>query len=397
MKKLFISFLFLHLSISTLITTEPATPLFLQIQRNCAKTSSSFLSIRSTPSQNSYKNVNFQRDPTFLDPLNTIFLAGDSSKYELEKSSCGHGLNGQVFKAINIENNQVYALKVVHDHQEKNYRELQVLLDLKNCPNLCVLRDVLVDEAKFKAPFTFVFDYFDYKPLSEFSKNLNKYTMKRLIYETLKGLDYIHSQGIMHRDIKHENVLMNPETYEVRIIDLGQAEYYLPNKHNHFVTHSVGTLHYRAPEHFLKYHAHDYAVDLWSVGVMLGEMMFQKVFLFETDRKHDWTGMHSAQQRPILDRDQIDAIAKTMGTAGLLQYAEKFKDHMSLRVLEFVEEHPLVPWRKLVNEGNVHLVDGSGIDLLSKLLVYDHTQRLTAKEAMDHCYFKGIRKEVENL
>lgn len=56
------------------------------------------------------------------------------------------------------------------------------------------------------------------------------YDVKYYIYEVLKALDYAHSNGIMHRDVKPHNVMIDHEQRKLRLIDWGLAEFYFPNK-----------------------------------------------------------------------------------------------------------------------------------------------------------------------
>jgi len=57
---------------------------------------------------------------------------------------------------------------------------------------------------------------------------LNEIDLKYYMYSIVRGLDFCHSKGIMHRDIKPQNIIVNPDTKELKIIDWGLAEYYLP-------------------------------------------------------------------------------------------------------------------------------------------------------------------------
>ncbi len=86
----------------------------------------------------------------------------------------------------------------------------------------------------------------------------------------MEGLNYIHSQGIMHRDIKPYNVLINPKTKTLKIIDFGLADYYFPEKENNS---RVGSLYYKAPELFLDNNLYDYRVDVWAAGNLIAGMV----------------------------------------------------------------------------------------------------------------------------
>ena len=75
----------------------------------------------------------------------------------------------------------------------------------------------------------------------------------------------------MHRDIKPFNVLINPDTKAVKIIDFGLAEFYFPEKENNT---NVASLYYKSPELFFSNSNYDYRVDIWSAGLILAGMVY---------------------------------------------------------------------------------------------------------------------------
>lgn len=337
-----------------------------------------------------YKNVNINKETSAFDPYSLKFKIGDAGNYILEGDGNpqNKGGFGKVFKAIDKRTNQTHALKVIDSKTSDILKEIKFLNELKDAPNFLPVKEILIDQKRFGQPFTLVFDHFNFTHVQDLIKKIDKFALKKMMYEALRTLDYIHSKGIMHRDLKHWNILMNPETLEVRMIDFGVSEYYFPGKE---IPHSVGTIHYKAPELFLAYDLYDYSIDIWSLGTIFGEMMFRRYYLFKTKREEDFTNVDEKRQRYVRNRNQLDAIASVMGTVDLLQYSNKFRDSMRLRYLKYVDDHKKMPWTSMINKKNKDLVDASGLDLLSKLLVVDHTKRITAKEALNHQYFDDIR------
>jgi casein kinase II subunit alpha len=90
------------------------------------------------------------------------------------------------------------------------------------------------------------------------------------IYKVLEGLNYCHSMGIMHRDIKPQNVLIDQEKRILKIVDWGLADYYLPNKEYNV---RVASRYYKGPELLVNNKYYDYSLDIWSLGCMFAGMV----------------------------------------------------------------------------------------------------------------------------
>lgn len=90
------------------------------------------------------------------------------------------------------------------------------------------------------------------------------------IMKVLEGLNYCHSMGIMHRDIKPQNVLIDQIKRELKIVDWGLADYYLPNKEYNV---RVASRYYKGPELLVNNKFYDYSLDIWSLGCMFAGMV----------------------------------------------------------------------------------------------------------------------------
>ena len=97
--------------------------------------------------------------------------------------------------------------------------------------------------------------------------------MKFYIYEILKGLDYCHSMGIIHRDVKPHNIMIDHKKRRLRIIDWGLAEFYHPAQ-NYNVR--VASRYFKGPELLVNYNYYDYSLDIWSLGCMFAGMLFHR-------------------------------------------------------------------------------------------------------------------------
>ena len=95
--------------------------------------------------------------------------------------------------------------------------------------------------------------------------------------QLLSGLDHCHSRGVLHRDIKGSNLLIDNNGI-LKIADFGLATAYDP-RHSVPLTSRVVTLWYRPPELLLGASHYGVAVDLWSTGCILGELYTGKPIL----------------------------------------------------------------------------------------------------------------------
>eukprot|EP00826_Nyctotherus_ovalis_P009934 TRINITY_DN12634_c0_g1_i2.p3 TRINITY_DN12634_c0_g1~~TRINITY_DN12634_c0_g1_i2.p3 ORF type:complete len:224 (+),score=69.58 TRINITY_DN12634_c0_g1_i2:480-1151(+) len=204
--------------------------------------------------------------------------------------------------------------------------------------------------------------------------NLKPIEIKYYFYEMLKVIDYANSKGIMHRDIKPQNVIIDNQNKKLKVIDWGLAEFYHPGMEYNV---RVASRYYKAPELLLDYKYYDYSMDMWSIGCMLASIIFQQDPFF--------AGKDNS--------DQLLKIVKVIGTDELYDYLKKYGTPVNPHFVEHIGKHSKKPWKKLRTPQNEAYATNEAIDLVSRLLLIDHAKRLTAREAMAHSYFAELRKE----
>jgi len=177
----------------------------------------------------------------------------------------------------------------------------------------------------------------------------------------------------MHRDIKPHNIIIDLEKKALKLIDWGLAEIYLQNQPYNV---KVCTKYYKPPELLLNYQFYNQAVDIWGLGCMLASAIFKKEPFFQ------------GKDIP----DQIYKIVSVLGTDDLKDYIDKFNIEVEVNLFNFLGIHSKKPLSKFLNASNEKFATNEALDLLSKMLVIDHTQRISAQEALNHPFFNSISK-----
>ena len=86
----------------------------------------------------------------------------------------------------------------------------------------------------------------------------------------VQALDFCHSNGIMHRDVKPHNVMIDHEQRKLRLIDWGLAEFYHPAREYNV---RVASRYFKGPELLVDMQDYDYSLDMWSLGCMFAGMV----------------------------------------------------------------------------------------------------------------------------
>ncbi|XP_022963414.1 casein kinase II subunit alpha-2-like [Cucurbita moschata] len=317
-----------------------------------------------------YTDVNVLRPKDYWDYESLAVQWGDQDDYEVVRK-VGRGKYSEVFEGINVNNNERCIIKILKPVKKKKIkREIKILQNLCGGPNIVKLFDIVRDQHS-KTP-SLIFEHVNSTDFKVLYPTLTDYDVRYYIYELLKALDYCHSQGIMHRDVKPHNVMIDHELRKLRLIDWGLAEFYHPGKEYNV---RVASRYFKGPELLVDLQDYDYSLDMWSLGCMFAGMIFRKEPFFYGHDNHD----------------QLVKIAKVLGTDELNAYLNKYNLELDPQLDALVGRHSRKLWSKFINADNQHLVSPEAIDFLDKLLRYDHQDRLTAREAMAHPYFSQVR------
>eukprot|EP00761_Pharyngomonas_kirbyi_P010205 gb/GECH01010223.1/.p1 GENE.gb/GECH01010223.1/~~gb/GECH01010223.1/.p1 ORF type:complete len:231 (+),score=35.81 gb/GECH01010223.1/:1-693(+) len=209
------------------------------------------------------------------------------NRYEiLEK--VGEGAYGEVMKCKHKDNGEIVAIKkfkeadnMMDKEQSKKtmFRELKLLREVKH-DNIVSMKEAFRRKGRLYIVFEFVeetlLDLIEDQP-----KGMGMMSIRRIMYQVAKAVQYCHAKDIIHRDIKPENILIDKDR-NVKICDFGFARN-ASAKHR-ALTDYVATRWYRAPELLLGSSNYDKQVDIWAMGCIMGEMVDGKpLFPGETE------------------------------------------------------------------------------------------------------------------
>jgi len=321
----------------------------------------------------SYADVNASLGSSWHDYENFDIEWSSPDRYEIIER-IGGGRYSEVFKGIDVVNSETCVIKVLKPVAPKKIkREVKILRNLTGGANVVALRDVVRDP--FERCHGLVMEHVENVEWRTLFATLSELDVKYYTFQLLKALDFVHSRGIMHRDVKPGNVMIDHRRRKLRLIDWGLAEFYHPGTPYHI---RVGSRYYKAPELLVGYKQYDYSLDIWSVGCMLASMILRKEHFF----------------RGADNDDQLLKILRVLGTdsfdAWLRAYGIPFETDLD----SLLQVYPKQSWSRYVSPDNHHLVTAEALDLLDKLLRYDHQKRLTAREAQGHSYLNLVRLEA---
>lgn len=244
------------------------------------------------------------KDTTGVTPTNrAVASTADGSIYE-RMGQVGEGTYGKVYKARHRLTNEFVALKRIRMEQEKDgfpitsVREIKLLQRLKH-PGIVQLLEMMIE----KGSVYMVFEYMDHDltgVLANPNVSFEARHIKDLASQLFEGLAYLHHRGVLHRDIKASNILLD-NAGQLKLADFGLARFYQKSRLNADYTNRVITLWFRPPELLLGATAYDAAVDIWSAGCIFIELFTKATIFPGRDEIHQLETIYSIMGSPTTE------------------------------------------------------------------------------------------------
>ena len=311
------------------------------------------------------------------------------TKFKLENrygiiDAVGSGAYGTVVAAEDYEakegQSNMVAIKKIErafEHplfSKRTLRELKILrlLSHENVIDLVTIQKPLTGE---KLDIYAVFEIMetDLGSIIKSKSELSYEHIQFFIYQILRGMKYVHSAGILHRDLKPRNLLVN-SNWDLKICDFGLSRAEIPEiSKTGAMTDYISTRWYRAPELLWGAEHYTSAVDMWSIGCIFAELLLRRPFLPGDDTENqlelivNWLGQPESSFFQTFNDGRMTEIFKEM---------DNQNDHGDF-------------------EGTFSSWEPVAVDLLRKMLRYNPVERITIEDALNHEFIGDLHYEPD--
>ena len=301
-------------------------------------------------------------------------------QYELVKQ-LGEGAFGVVAAAKNRTSGDEVAIKCIKDATQDEeqakllLRELKLLRHFRGHENVINITDIAIPRGQSQLKDIFIITDLmdtDLHRIIRSPQPLSDDHVRYFTYQVLRGLKFLHSANVMHRDLKPNNLLVN-ENCDLKICDLGLARLSADLEQSLDQTVYVVTRWYRAPELLLGKKDYDKSIDMWAVGCILAELLTRK----DGTRKPLFPG-----------NDYKDMLKKQLAVIGSPPLQDQ--QHVSDRAKTFLAgmtSCSKAEWKTMFPTAS-----DPSLDLLDNLLQFNPAKRLTAVQALSHCYMAELHE-----
>lgn len=280
----------------------------------------------------------------------------------------GEGTYGVVFKGKHKITGKLVAIKKIRMESEDEgvpstaIREISLLKELVH-PNIVSLLEVIMEESRLYLIFEFLcMDLKKYLDSFGSEKYMEPAQVKSYLYQITQAVLFCHKRRVLHRDLKPQNLLIDSKGI-IKVADFGLGRAFgVPVR---VYTHEVVTLWYRAPEVLLGSTRYSSPVDMWSIGCIFAEMASKKP-LFQGDS----------------EIDQLFRIFRVLCTPN---------EDVWPGVSELPDYKPTFPnWTQNTLKTQVKNINDVGLELLQAMLIYNPSERISAKKTVKHAFFKDL-------
>ncbi|KAI8996580.1 kinase-like domain-containing protein [Trametes punicea] len=256
------------------------------------------------------------------------------------------------------------------------------LIDVDCTPDLSEIYIFMeVRGLRSSALFRLMLNVSDLHQIIKSGQPLTNEHVQYFVYQVLRGMKYVHSASVVHRDLKPGNLLVNADC-ELKICDFGLSRGFnsAPDENPTMMTEYVATRWYRAPEIMLVYKAYNTPIDVWAIGCIMAELLVGKPLFKGKDVLYSSLDSYVDQLNKILDvlGSPDDAVVSRIASPKAQAY---------MRSLPYKKK---VPLEKLISTA-----DPQAVDLLTKLLMFDPAERITVTEALEHPWLSAYHDESD--